>query len=349
MGLSPTKAVRKIGVLTGGGDSSGINAVLHGLCLEARRMNLEVIGFKDGWRGLIDGDYEPLSFARTIKEVDRSGTILGTSRTNPYKKTGDKNRIEYAVKALELDGLIAIGGNDTLTVASNIANDLDLKVIGIPQTIDNDVPGTEYCVGFDTSVHNVVEAIRNVRATCDSHHEDIVVEVMGRESGWLAAIAGLTAGAEFILLPEIPLDIEKLLLALKRRHDGGFRSNVIVVAEGVKGFAHRKIDAGTDAFGNVMLAGIGLGLRDYIQDKLNTKTRAIVLSYIQRGGTPTTSEVFKDLAFGRQAVKLLTEGKSNLMVAYKNGHLEPVDLSLACGKENVTPEILEMVSELTLL
>lgn len=347
--MSSDSTVKKIGVLTGGGDSSGINAVLHGICLEARRLGIEVVGFREGWRGLIEGSYTPLSFDMTIKEVDRSGTILKTSRTNPYRIASAQGKIAKTIKELKLDGLIAIGGNDTLTVASNLYDDLKIPVVGIPQTIDNDVPGTEYCVGFDTAVHNVVEAIRNVRATCDSHQEDIVVEVMGRQSGWIAAVAGLTAGAEFILLPELSFDSQKLVDVLKERHANGFYSNVIVVAEGVKGIDHTKIEAGTDAFGNVMLAGIGLGLRDYLQDKLNKKTRAIVLSYIQRGGRPTSYEVFTALGFGRSAVKALFEGKTDLMIAFRDGTLRPVSLSLAQGTRKVDAELVEMVKELTLL
>lgn len=345
--MQPESAIKRIGVLTGGGDSSGINAVLHGICLEARRKGIEVLGFLEGWHGVIEGEYIPLSVEKTIREVTQSGTVLGTSRTNPYKL---QKTLEIAdtIRRLSLDGLIAIGGNDTLTVASKLANDLKLNIIGIPQTIDNDVPGSEYCVGFDTAVHNVVEAIHNVRATCNSHKEDIVVEVMGRDSGWIAAVAGLTAGAEFIFVPEVDFDVDALVNKLQKRHEQGFFSNVIVIAEGIKGFDHTKIDAGVDSFGNVMLAGIGFSLRNYIQDKLNKKTRAIVLSYIQRGGSPTSHEVYMDLNFGQTALKLLCTGKSNLMVAYTNGSFQPVALSLACGKQEVKPEILSMVKELTI-
>lgn len=338
---------RKIGVLTGGGDSSGINAVFHGICLEARNKGIEVIGFLDGWHGVIEGKFMPLSSEKTVTVVNQSGTILGTSRTNPYKieKIAE---IKKQMKGLNLDGLIAIGGNDTLTVASRLADDLQLNIIGIPQTIDNDVPGTDYCVGFDTAVKNAVEAIHNVRATCNSHKEDIVVEVMGRDSGWIAAVAGLTAGAEFIFVPELSFDADLLVEKLKLRHEQGFLSNVIVIAEGVREFDHTKIDSGVDAFGNAMLGGIGFSLRDYIQTKLNKKSRAIVLSYIQRGGMPSSYEVFMDLKFGQTAVKLLAQGKSNLMVAYSSGIFQPVKLSLACGKQPVKAEILQMVKELTL-
>lgn len=347
--MKPQSSLKKIGVLTGGGDSSGINAVLHGICLEARQAEIEVIGFIDGWAGVLGKNYLPLSLEKTFSVVNNSGTILGTSRTNPYKQKGQVQVIAKNVKDLALDGLITIGGNDTLTVASKIANDLELKVVGIPQTIDNDVPQTDYCVGFNTSIHNVVAAINNVRATCQSHKEDIVVEVMGRESGWIAAVAGLTASSEFILLPEMSFDVLNLVKKLKLRHEQGFNSNVIVVAEGVKGFDHHKIEAGTDAFGNVMLAGIGLSLRDYLQDKLQKKTRAIVLSYIQRGGVPTAYEVFMALSFGRKAIKLLQEGQNNLMVAYKDGCLKPVPLALACGTKGVSPEVIAMVREMTFL
>jgi gluconokinase len=247
-----------------------------------------------------------------------------------------------------LEGIIAIGGNDTLSVASRLADDFGLNIVGIPQTIDNDVPGTDYCVGFDTAVHNAVEAIHNVRATCDSHKEDIVVEVMGRDSGWIAAVAGLTAGAEFVFVPEMNFDANLLVDKLKARHAQGFLSNIIVIAEGVTEFAHAKIESGVDAFGNKMLSGIGFGLRDYLQEKLGKKTRAIVLSYIQRGGRPTSYEVFMDLNFGRTAVNLLVDGKTNLMVAYKQGTLQPVDLKLARGKQPVREDILKMVKELTL-
>lgn len=342
-------STKRIGVLTGGGDSSGINAVLHGICLEARRLDIEVIGFLDGWKGIIEKDYQQISHKDTIKEVNRSGTILGTSRTNPYQKEGLVEKIALSIKELNLDGLVAIGGNDTLTVASKLSDDLGIRVIGIPQTIDNDVPGTEYCVGFDTAVHNVVEAIHNVRATSQSHKEDIVVEVMGRDSGWIAAVAGLTAGAEFVFLPETQFETDKLIEGLKKRHKEGFLCNVIVVAEGIKGFDHTKIDKGVDSFGNVMLAGIGLGLRDYIQEKVGRKTRAIVLSYIQRGGVPTSYEVFMDLNYGRKAVKYLVEGQTDIMVAYVDGKYQSVPLSLACGKREVSQEIIDMVSELTLL
>ncbi len=347
--MNPQSSLQKIGVLTGGGDSSGINALLHGICLEARQMEVEVIGFIDGWKGVLGNNYVPLSLTRTFSEVNSSGTILGTSRTNPYRQKGQVRVIAQNVKDLDLDGLIVIGGNDTLTVASKIANDLELKVVGIPQTIDNDVPATDYCVGFNTAVHNVVASINNVRATCQSHKEDIVVEVMGRESGWIAGVAGLTASSEFILLPEMSFAIQNLVEKLKLRHQQGFNSNVIVVAEGVKGFDHRKIEAGTDAFGNVMLAGIGLSLRDYLQDKLQRKTRAIVLSYIQRGGIPTAYEVFMALGFGRKAIKLLFEGQSNLMVAYSNGCFKPEPLASACGIKGVTPELIAMVREMTFL
>ncbi|HOA91716.1 MAG: 6-phosphofructokinase [Bacillota bacterium] len=339
--------VKRIGVLTGGGDSSGINAVLHGICLEARNKGIDVVGILDGWKGLIEGAYMPLSFEKTVTYVNTAGTILGTSRTNPYKIEKTAEIIEQ-IKSQKLDGIIAIGGNDTLSVASRLADDFGLNIVGIPQTIDNDVPGTDYCVGFDTAVHNAVEAIHNVRATCDSHKEDIVVEVMGRDSGWIAAVAGLTAGAEFVFVPEMNFDANLLVDKLKARHAQGFLSNIIVIAEGVTEFAHAKIESGVDAFGNKMLSGIGFGLRDYLQEKLGKKTRAIVLSYIQRGGRPTSYEVFMDLNFGRTAVNLLVDGKTNLMVAYKQGTLQPVDLKLARGKQPVREDILKMVKELTL-
>jgi ATP-dependent phosphofructokinase / diphosphate-dependent phosphofructokinase len=320
----------RIGVLTGGGDCPGLNAVIRAVVRKGvSYYNHEFVGFRDGWRGPLEGYTAPLDIPAVRGILPRGGTILGSSRTNPLKVDGGIARIKDNLADLGVEALITIGGEDTLGVAARL-QDEDVPVIGVPKTIDNDLPGTDYTFGFDTAVNVAREAIDRLHTTAESHHRVVVVEVMGRHSGWIALHSGMAGGANVILIPEVPFDIDQVCRWIESR----FRTNyspIVVVAEGatpVEGTMHLA-SGEVDAFGHVRLGGIGDVLAKEIEKRTGSESRAVVLGHIQRGGTPTAFDRWLATRFGLHAIDAAHEKDWGKMVALRGTNIVRVDLSEA--------------------
>lgn len=325
--------MKKIGILTGGGDCPGLNPVIRAVVRKAYEEGIGVIGIKNGWKGLIDNDTMELDLRTVSGILPRGGTILGTSRTNPYKVKDDPEKVKYNYKQLGLDALIVVGGEDTLGVANKLWKE-GLKIVGVPKTIDNDLSCTDYTFGFDTAVNIATEAIDRLHTTAESHHRIIVCEVMGRHTGWIAVHAGLAGGADIILIPEIPIDINEVCDILKKRRERGKTFSIIVVAEGAK-FKEGQVvtqEEKLDAFGHVRLGGIGQILCGLIEEKTGYETRVTVLGHIQRGGTPTAFDRVLGTRFGVEAVNLVKEGRSGDMVSLQGNSIKAVPIEKAIGK-----------------
>jgi len=317
--------MKRIGVLTGGGDCPGLNPVIRAVVRKALDSKLEVAGIRNGWKGLIEGDTVPLDLQAVSGILHRGGTILGTSRTNPYKDKENVKKVRSNVEKLGLDALVIIGGEDTLGVASRFCKE-GVKAVGVPKTIDNDINCTDYTFGFDTAVNIATEAIDRLHTTAESHHRIIVCEVMGRHAGWIAVHAGLAGGADVILIPEIPIDIEEVCKILKNRRDRGKRFSIVVVAEGAKFKKGQMVvqEEKLDAFGHVRLGGMGRQLSDLIEERTGYETRVTVLGHIQRGGSPTAFDRVLGTRFGVAAVELVKEGKFGYMVSLQGNKILPV-------------------------
>lgn len=307
----------RIGILTGGGDCPGLNPVIRAVVRKAVIQGDEVVGIKNGWMGLIENDTMPLDMEAVSGILPKGGTILGTSRTNPYKKEGELAKLKDNFKKLNLDALIAVGGEDTLGVAAKLIKDGIPNIVGVPKTIDNDISATDYTFGFDTAVNTAMECIDRLHTTAESHHRIIVAEVMGRHAGWIAIETGIAGGADVILIPEIPIDIEEVCSTIKKRHTRGKTFSIVVVAEG----AHFKNNTTVlqeqklDAFGHVRLGGIGEILGTEIEKRTGYETRVTVLGHIQRGGSPTAFDRVLGTRFGAKAVDLVKNKKFGRMVA----------------------------------
>ncbi len=307
----------KIGILTGGGDCPGLNPVIRAVVRKGINEGYEIIGIKNGWKGLIENDTLNLDLAAVSGILPKGGTILGTSRTNPYKKEGDLENLKNNYKKLGLDALIAIGGEDTLGVAVKLIKDGIANIVGVPKTIDNDISYTDYTFGFDTALNTATECIDKLHTTAESHHRIIVVEVMGRHAGWIATEAGIAGGADIILIPEIPIDTDEVCSLIKRRHQRGKTFSIVVVAEGAK-FKEATLvtqEERLDEFGHVRLGGIGERLAGEIEKRTGYETRVSVLGHIQRGGTPTAFDRILGTRFGVKAVELVKDKKFGRMVA----------------------------------
>lgn len=325
--------MEKIGVLTGGGDCPGINAVIRGIVTTALKTRCKTIGLLDGWKGLIDKEYMNLDLNSVSKILQEGGTILGTSRTNPYKIEGAVEKCKKNFKSLELDALIAIGGEDTLGVAAKLHKE-GLNVVGAPKTIDNDLSGTDYTFGFDTAINIATEAIDRLRTTAESHHRIIVVEIMGRHSGWIALYAGLAGGADVILIPEVPFDMNEVVNILKNARKGGKKYGIVAAAEGAS-FKDKSLviqEEKLDAFGHVRLGGIGQLLAEKIEEMTGFETRFVVLGHLQRGGTPTAADRVLGIRFGVAAVRLVEKEKFGRMVSLSGNEIIDVPLEKATGK-----------------
>lgn len=310
--------MKRVGVLTGGGDCPGLNSVIRAVVRFAFKEGYKVTGIKNGWKGLIEKNSVDMDLATVSGILPKGGTILGTSRTNPYKKEGDKEKVKENFKKLGLDALIAIGGEDTLGVASKLYKE-GLNVVGAPKTIDNDLSCTDVTFGFDTAINIATEAIDRLHTTAESHNRIMVVEVMGRHAGWIAVEAGMAGGADIILIPEVPIDIKEVCELLKKRHARGKSFSIVVVAEGAK---FKKGDIVTqeeklDAFGHVRLGGIGHPLGDEIEKRTGYETRVTVLGHIQRGGTPTAFDRVLGTRFGIKAMELVLKKDYGKMAALK--------------------------------
>lgn len=317
----------KIGILTGGGDCPGLNSVIRAVVHKAINEKQEVIGFKYGWKGLLDKDSISLDLRSVSGILPKGGTILGTSRTNPYKEEGGPEKVKAAFKELKLDALIAIGGEDTLGVATKL-NDEGLNVIGVPKTIDNDLNATDFTFGFDTAVNIVMECIDRLHTTAESHDRIMVVEVMGRHAGWIATYAGIAGGADYILIPEKPIDSQEVCESIRKRHSRGKNFSIVVVAEGAF-FKEENAclqEQKLDEFGHVRLGGIGHTLGKIIEDTTGYETRVTVLGHIQRGGSPSAFDRVLGTRFGVKAYDLVKAGDFGKMVSLRGNKIVAVPL-----------------------
>lgn len=307
----------RIGILTGGGDCPGLNPVIRAVVRKALLEGYEIVGIKNGWKGLIENDTMPLNISTVSGILPKGGTILGTSRTNPYKKQGDLEKLKDSFKKIGLDALVAVGGEDTLGVASRLVKDGLPNIVGVPKTIDNDLSATDYSSGFDTALNVAMECIDRLHTTAESHHRIIVAEVMGRHAGWIAIEAGIAGGADVILIPEIPIDLDEVCKIIKKRHERGKTFSIVVVSEGAqfKDGSMVTQEQNLDAFGHVRLGGIGESLASQIEKRTGFETRVSVLGHIQRGGSPTAFDRVLGTRFGVKAVELIKNKKFGRMVA----------------------------------
>ena len=337
----------RVGVLTGGGDCPGLNAVIRAAVLKGeKRYGDSFIGFLDGWLGVIEDRTAPLGSARCRDILDKGGTILGTSRTNPYKEQGGAERVRATLAAEGVDALMAIGGDDTLGVASKLAAE-GVTVVGVPKTIDNDLSATEVTFGFHTAVQIATEAIDRLRTTSESHGRVIVCEVMGRHAGWISMYAGIAGGAVDVLVPEQPFDVAEVCELLKAHRALGRVASVVVVAEGaVPKEGSLSVTSGeVDQFGHVRLGGIANVLAKEIEDRTGFETRATVLGHIQRGGTPTAYDRVLATRFGIDAIDALHDGGAGTMVALQADKIVRVPLSDAVSEPKLVPnELYETVA-----
>ncbi len=338
----------RVGVLTGGGDCPGLNAVIRGVVRKGETVyGDEMVGFKDGWRGLIDDRTMALDVEHCRGILPRGGTVLGMSRTNPYKIEGGVDRVLTTLKSNRIDAVVAIGGEDTLGVASKLG-DAGVSLVGVPKTIDNDLSATEVTFGFHTAVQIAVDAIDRLHTTAESHDRVLVCEVMGRHAGWIATYAGIAGGAAEILVPEEPFDITVVCDKLKARHAKGRYASIVVVAEGAvpKEGSFSVADKGVDAFGHVRLGGVGAQVAEEIEKRTGFETRVTVLGYIQRGGTPTAYDRVLATRFGIAAIEAVHDGAFGHMVALQAGAIVRVPLSDAVGElKTVDADLLHGVAE----
>ncbi|MDW8048175.1 MAG: ATP-dependent 6-phosphofructokinase [Nitrososphaerota archaeon] len=335
----------KVGVLTGGGDAPGLNAAIRAVVKKCERYGYEVVGVRYGWAGLLECDAVPLKYADVEDIIGRGGTVIKTSRTNPLKIQDGIRKVAENFRKLGLDALIAIGGDDTLSVAAALCKE-GLKVVGVPKTIDFDVPGTEFTIGFDTAVNTAMRLIENIKDTADSHSRVFIVEIMGRHAGWIALYSGLAAGADLILIPEEPFSIKDVAEFVRRKiEEEKNEAMVIVVAEGalIKDYQGPITkDASVDQFGHVRLGGIGEFLAKEIQRILGVETRAVTPAHTIRGGSPTMLDRLISTRLGLAAVDLVKKGKFGYMVALKAGEIVTVPLTEVSGKtKNVSKELYE--------
>ena len=330
----------RIGVLTGGGDCPGLNAVIRAVVRKGiDRHGHTILGFRDGWRGPIENRWEELTIESVRGILPRGGTILGSSRTNPLSRDDGAERVRATLADLELDGLIVVGGEDTLGAAARLCAD-GLPIVGVPKTIDNDLGGTDMTFGFDTALQVATDAIDRLHTTAESHHRNLVVEVMGRHAGWIALHSGLAGGADVILIPERPFDIEEVCRLIRRRHERGRYFAIVVAAEGatpVEGTMEMVAGSGVDEFGHARLGGIGQRLEREIEERTGYETRTTVLGHVQRGGTPTAFDRVLATRLGVAAIDAATEQRWGTMAALRGQRIELVPLEEAVAELRTVP------------
>jgi ATP-dependent phosphofructokinase / diphosphate-dependent phosphofructokinase len=325
----------RLGLLTGGGDCPGLNAVIRAVVRRAAQDGHTAFGYSYGWAGVLSGDGRELSLDQTRGILHRGGTILGSSRTNPFKEGG--GGVEAVRGGLEqhgVDVLVPIGGEDTLGVAARLAAE-GVPVIGVPKTIDNDLPATDYTFGFQTAVQIATDAIDRLHTTAESHNRVMVLEVMGRHAGWIAAHSGMAGGADVILVPERPFDIDEVCAHLRRRHERGHTFSIVVVSEGAtprEGTISTTGSGKTDAFGHERLGGIAVTLESEIEERTGFETRMTILGHVQRGGTPTAFDRVLATRFGVAAAEAAIGGRSNLMVALRGTDIAEVPIAEALSE-----------------
>ena len=326
----------RIGVLTGGGDCPGLNAVIRAVARRSWANGHEVVAVREGWRGMVERLFEPLGRSQISGILPRGGTIVGTSRTNPYKLDGGVEAVRAAFE--HVDALVAIGGEDTLGVASRLYSEFDAPVVGVPKTIDNDLSGTDYTFGFDTAVAICTEAIDRLHTTAESHNRVMVVEVMGRHTGWIAVHSGIAGGADVILIPERPVEYDEVCNEIASRHASGKNFSIVVVSEGCE-LPGAEDKGEVDQFGHRLLAkrGVGERLGEEIESRTGYETRVTVLGHIQRGGSPTARDRILATRFGLKAADLVAEGDFGKMAALRGDSVVAVPLAEATAELKTVP------------
>ena len=332
-------AKKTIGILTGGGDCPGLNAVIRAVVrkgITAYRYRFR--GILKGWKGMLECDWEPLGLEEISGILPKGGTILGTSRTNPFKEEDGGEIVVDNMRRMKLDALVAIGGEDTLGVANKLAS-MSVPIVGVPKTIDNDLSGTDYTFGFDTAVNIVTEAIDRIHTTAESHNRVMVIEVMGRHSGWIALHAGLAGGADMILIPEQKYTIQEIVSTIRKRHERGKDFSIVVVAEGAQlvseeGEENKYVvsKGGLDEFGHVKLGGIGQLVAHAVEEGTSYETRVTVLGHLQRGGTPTAFDRVLGTRFGIAAIDLVHADDFGKMVSLQGNEIVAIPLAEAVNK-----------------
>lgn len=336
----------KIGLITGGGDSPGINAAIRAVVRKAKDEDVEVIGFKNGWAGLLEDDKKVLTRGDVSGILPVGGTFLGSSRTNPFSVQDGTENVVKNYEKNDLDAVIAIGGDDTLGVAHKL-RDHDVNAVGIPQTIDNDLAETEYSIGFSSALTQVMEAVDQLHTTAYSHHRVMVLEVMGRDSGWIALFGGLAGGADSILVPEEPFNVKDVKERIRERESAGKHFSIVVISEGAspEGLDQQITrESGTDSFGHVKLGGIGHYLKDQLDAILDMPIRVTTLAYLQRGGEPTAFDRLLATRCGISAVELCLKGEFDRMTAFDGSNVEPVSLEkvIANSPKPIDDHLLRM-------
>jgi phosphofructokinase-like protein len=343
----------RVAMLTGGGDCPGLNAVIRAVTRRGvTSYGWEVHGIRNGWAGLVDGDIEPLGLNSVSGILHEGGTILGTTRTNPFKSEDGVEAVLRTVRDHALDAVVAIGGEDTLGVASRLHTEHGLNVVGVPKTIDNDLAGTDYTFGFDTAVHVATEAVDRLHSTAESHNRVMVVEVMGRHTGWIAVMAGIAGGADAIVIPEFPLTVEEVCDLIRRRSERGKPYSIVVVSEGAPllvgdDAAGRTIVSSdeVDAFGHVRLGGVGTELAKEIERITGIEARVTILGYIQRGGTPTARDRMLATAYGVKAAEMVRDGEWGMMAALRGTKVVAVPLDEALASLKMVPRDLYEIAQ----
>ena len=325
--------MKRVGLLTGGGDCPGLNSVIRAVVRYAIQEGYQVVGIKNGWKGLIENDTVELNLQSVSGILPKGGTILGTSRTNPYKKEDDLKKAKENFKKMGLEALIAVGGEDTLGVANKLHKE-GFNVVGAPKTIDNDLSCTDVTFGFDTTINIVTEAIDRLHTTAESHNRIMVVEVMGRHAGWIALESGLAGGADVILIPEVPVNMDEVCDIIKKRHQRGKNFSIVIVAEGAQFKKGTMVtqEEKLDAFGHVRLGGMGQRVGDEIEKRTGYETRVTVLGYIQRGGTPTAFDRVLGTRFGIKAMELVLKKDYGKMASLQGNKIVAVPLDAAVSE-----------------
>ena len=329
----------RVGILTGGGDCPGLNAVIRAVGRHVMSRGGEVIGVGEGWKGLVEGIFEPLGPREISGLLPRGGTILGTTRTNPFKVDGGVEKVLEHFRSEDFDALVAIGGEDTLGVAARLFEQHDFPVVGVPKTIDNDLSATDYTFGFDTAVWIATEAIDRLHTTAESHNRVMVVEVMGRHTGWIAVMSGIAGGADMILIPEQPVSIEDACKELRHRHERGKDFSIVVVSEGYE-LEGMEEGEDVDQFGHVRLSerGVGAALAREIENRTGYETRVTVLGHVQRGGSPTPRDRVLATRYGLKAAELVEEKKFGRMAALHGDDIVDVPLAEATAQLKTVPK-----------
>ena len=336
----------KIGILNGGGDCAGLNAVTRAVVRKCEQFGFSVIGIRHGWAGLISIDTVPLKWDNVSSIINLGGTILHTTRTNPFTRPNGPETVLSNIRSLGLDALVAVGGEDTLSVAARLA-EMGLKVVGVPKTIDNDIVNTDVTFGFDSAINATVEAIDRIQTTSESHDRIMVVEVMGRHAGWIAAYSGIASGANVVLVPEEPLDLEQVSDFLKKRHQSGETASIVVVGEGCSVIGTSPGDSSkVDEFGHPRLGGIGDLLAKEIEKRVGIETRAVVLGHVVRGGAPSAGDRILATRLGIAAAEAVKNQEYGVMVCFRGNALSKVPLSDIVGKmKNLDRETLTILQD----